>query len=164
MPYDITTRHVQDQLVVSVRAETTMAALSSFVGETIGTLIGRLQRVGVAPDGHVLVIYHAVDPDGIDAEVAVPVSSHVNLDILAGAGLAARVVPAATVAQTHHVGPYQDLPEAYEALAGWLSGHGVASIGPVRERYQVGYGDGVPESAFLTQIEWPIAEAPVLVQ
>jgi effector-binding domain-containing protein len=163
MPYDITTRHVQDQLVVSVRAETTMAGLSSFVGETIGTLISRLQRVGVAPDGHVLVIYHAVDPNRIDAEVAVPVSAHVDLDVLARAGLAVRVVPAATVAQTHHVGPYEGLPEAYRALAGWLSEHGVATVGPTRERYQVGFGDGVPESAFLTQIEWPIAEARVPV-
>jgi effector-binding domain-containing protein len=133
--------------------------LSPFVGTTFGELYGRLRRVGVAPDGDGLVIYHEFEDDGIDAEVCVPVATNVDVAVLASAGLLRRVVPGSTVAQTVHVGAYDALAGAYAAVESWIDEHGLRSIGPARERYQAGPGDGVPETAYRTLIEFPIAEA-----
>jgi effector-binding domain-containing protein len=164
MTCEIATRHVPDQAVVSVRGRTDRAHLSPFVGTTFGSLFGRLQRVGVAPDGDTLVIYHEFEEDGIDAEICVPVAMNVDLDVLATAGLERRVIPGSTVAQTLHVGPYEALAGAYEAVAAWIREQDLESIGPARERYQAGPADGIPETAFRTLIEFPVAEAPVAVR
>ncbi len=164
MTYDITTRHVPDQAVVSIRARTDRAHLSPFVGTTFGELYGRMQRVGVAPDGDGMVIYHAFEDDGIDAEVCVPVAMNVDLDLIAAGGLVRRVVPGSTVAQTVHVGAYDALADAYSAVATWIDRHDLRSTGPARERYQAGPGDMVPETAYRTLIEFPVTEALIAVR
>jgi effector-binding domain-containing protein len=161
MQYDITTRHVPDQAVVSVRGWTDRANLSPFVGNTFGELYGRLQRLGVAPDGDALVIYHEFGADGIDAEVCVPVATNVDLDVLAAGGLLRRVIPGSTVAQTTHVGAYEALAGAYDAVASWIREGGYEPNGPARERYQAGPADRIPETAYRTLIEFPVSEALV---
>jgi len=50
-------------------------------------------------------------------------------------GLDAEHLPAAAVAVTTHVGPYQELPLTYHALFAWVYEQGHRPRGPVREAY-----------------------------
>ena len=56
-----------------------------------GELYGYLGRSGVTPSGEPFVIYHSFGPDGVDAEVCVPVT----VEVASTDRIASRVLPAA---------------------------------------------------------------------
>jgi effector-binding domain-containing protein len=159
MEYEITVRDLPDQEVVFIRDRIRRDALSAFIGTSYDELVDRLATHGSAPHGETLVIYHESGPAGVDVEVCVPIAPDAGV----GAGLARRVVPAATVAQTLHVGSYDGLPDAYDAVASWVSRNEFSEVGPSRERYVVGPGEEVPEADYWTLIETPIARVLVEV-
>jgi effector-binding domain-containing protein len=106
------------------------------------------------------VIYHAFGPETIDAEVCVPVDA-----LVAGTDvLMSRVLPAATVVRTLHVGPYEQLGTAYEALTDWIATHWTDASGPVRERYLNGPGDGATPSEYRTEVEMPVLAERIAIR
>jgi DNA-binding transcriptional MerR regulator len=66
------------------------------------------------------------------------------------------VVPAAELATTVHAGPLTDIDRAYGALATYVTQHALAVDGPIREYYLVSRHDTAEESAWRTEIGWPI--------
>jgi DNA-binding transcriptional MerR regulator/effector-binding domain-containing protein len=65
-------------------------------------------------------------------------------------------VPAAEFAVITHAGSHADVDLAYGALATYVTSHAVSVDGPIREYYLVGRHDTADESAWRTQICWPI--------
>ncbi len=157
MAYEIITREVADQRVVSLRGLVTRPGLSAFIGSSYDALMAGLGPLGIAPNGEPLVIYHEWSEARIDVEVCLPVGTAHAIP----GEFEDRVVPAATVAQTLHVGRYEELPGAYRALETWIADHGYEEVGPTRERYLVGPGSDAPETAYRTLIETPVAKALV---
>jgi len=66
------------------------------------------------------------------------------------------VVPAIEVAIIVHAGTHTDIDLAYGALARYVAQHTLAVEGPMREYYVVGAHDTPDESAWRTEIGWPI--------
>jgi effector-binding domain-containing protein len=66
------------------------------------------------------------------------------------------VVPAIEVAIIVHAGTHTDIDLAYGALARYIAQHTLAVEGPIREYYVVGAHDTPDESAWRTEIGWPI--------
>jgi DNA-binding transcriptional MerR regulator len=66
------------------------------------------------------------------------------------------VVPAAELAVILHAGSHADVDRAYGALAGYVTDHALQVDGPIREYYLVGRHDTPDESAWRTEIGWPI--------
>ena len=66
------------------------------------------------------------------------------------------VVPAAELAVITHPGSHADVDRAYGALATYVTGHALSVDGPIREYYLVGRHDTPDESAWRTEIGWPI--------
>jgi len=66
------------------------------------------------------------------------------------------VVPAAELAIIVHDGPHDDIDRAYGALATHVTQHALAVDGPIREYYLSGRLDTPDESAWRTEIGWPI--------
>jgi DNA-binding transcriptional MerR regulator len=69
------------------------------------------------------------------------------------------VVPAAELATTLHLGAHHDVDRAYGALAEHVTRHALAVDGPLREYYLVGPHETAEESAWRTEIGWPIFRA-----
>jgi len=157
MAYDITSREIPDQPIVSIRERIDQAELPIFFGRVFGELYGQLGRLGIAPDGEPFVIYHAFGPGGVDAEVCVPIATVA----VPSDRIDSRVVPGATVVETLHVGPYDELGEAYSALMGWIGQHHFETAGPVRERYLNEPGPDVPPAAYRTIVQMPVVQAAV---
>ena len=67
-------------------------------------------------------------------------------------------VPAAELAVITHSGSHDDLDRSYGALATYVSEHALAVDGLLRECYVVGPHDTDDESAWRTEIGWPIFE------
>ena len=159
MDYLITTHHVEPQAIVSIRDRRARADLPGFLKATFPELLGRLRLLGVSPIGPPFVIYHEFGPDGVDAEVSVPIREPV-----ATAGkIQSRVLPAMTVARTTHVGPYEKIGEAYAAVSDWIRAREFEAAGPVQERYLNGPGDRVASTEYRTEIEMPILPLVVAV-
>ena len=55
-----------------------------------------------------------------------------------------------------HTGSHADIDRAYGTLATYVSEHALAVEGPIRERYIVGRLDTVDDTAWQTEIGWPI--------
>jgi DNA-binding transcriptional MerR regulator len=66
------------------------------------------------------------------------------------------VVPAAELAIIVHNGPHDGIDRAYGALATHVTEHALAVDGPIREYYLSGRHDTPDESAWRTEIGWPI--------
>jgi len=66
------------------------------------------------------------------------------------------VVPPAELAIIVHDGPHNDIDRAYGALATHVTEHALAVDGPIREYYLSGRHETPDESAWRTEIGWPI--------
>lgn len=152
MDHVIATHHVETQAIVSIRNRRKQHDLPGFLQAAFPKLFGRLRALGVSPAGPPFVIYHEFGADDIDAEVSVPIGE----PVAAAGDIGSRVLPATTVARTVHVGPYEELGDAYAAVTDWVRDHGFEGAGPIRERYLNGPGDGVTPSAYRTEIDLPI--------
>src|SRR6201987_786213 len=70
------------------------------------------------------------------------------------------VVPAAELATVVHAGSYRDFDLAYGTLATHVAQHAIAIEGPIREYYLVGPQDTGDETAWRTEIGWPVFHTP----
>jgi DNA-binding transcriptional MerR regulator len=70
--------------------------------------------------------------------------------------VAALTVPATELAVIVHHGSHADADRSYGALAAYVADHALQVEGPIRERYVVGRHDTADESAWRTEIGWPI--------
>ncbi len=70
--------------------------------------------------------------------------------------VAQRVVPAVELATLVHEGSHANVDLAYGSLATYVARHALAVEGPLREYYLVGPLDTPDETAWRTEIGWPI--------
>ena len=157
MDYQFSTHEMAPQPIASIRERHPTSDMPQFLGRSFGVLFGRLEELGIRPAGPPFVIYHEFGKDTIDAEVCVPVLAIV----VGGDVFESHELPATTVVRTLHVGPYTELGDAYEAITGWIEMHDTQAIGPVRERYLNGPGDGLEPAAYMTEVEMPILPARI---
>lgn len=141
---------------LSVRAKVAgAAALKEFFGDGFAGL----GMAGLTPAGPPFTVYH--DPEftaeAIDVELICPVGPGVTGPVLTPAGrrLEMRTVPGGEAAVLVHVGPYDTIGEAYQALAGWIGGHGYQVAGPPSEVYLTSPQDPGPP---VTEIRFPVTK------
>jgi len=158
MTYDIETRELPGQTVISIREQVPPADLLAFIGRSFGDLFGHVRLLAIAVAGEPFAIYHSFGADAIDAEIGLPIHGHVE----AAGRISTRELPPVTVAETVHAGPYEGLADAYAELTQWIEANGFEVVGPVRERYLDGPGSEVAPSAYRTIIAMPILRVPVL--
>jgi DNA-binding transcriptional MerR regulator len=65
-------------------------------------------------------------------------------------------VPARELATTVHHGPHDDIDVTYGALGSYVTEHALGVAGPVSEVYLVGPRDTADETAWRTEIGWPV--------
>ena len=159
MAYDISLHDVPAQAIRSIRGRVAPADLPAFLAGCFGELFAHDGAGAIVPVGHPFVLYHAFAPDAIDTEVAVPVAQ-----LAPPRGRASsRTLEGCVVVRTVHVGPYEALSSAYDALTMWARDHGYAIAGPPLERYLTGVDEGVAPDAYRTEIEVPVTHAAAVV-
>jgi DNA-binding transcriptional MerR regulator len=122
------------------------------VGEIVATLSAhRIAATG--PPGGVYANELFADEHG-DATLFVPVISEVR----PVGRVRPMSMPEAELAVITHAGSHADLDRSYGALATYVSEHALAVDGVIRECYLVGPHDTDDESAWRTEIGWPIFE------
>jgi DNA-binding transcriptional MerR regulator len=153
------------------RVEATMAAAITDVVDTadllpwyqgaLGELHATLAAQGVCAAGPAGGIYANelfADERG-KATIFVPAAA----DVRRLGRVTPLVVPAAELAVILHPGSHADVDRAYGALAAYVTDHALQVDGPIREYYLVGRADTPDESAWRTEIGWPIFSTGVAV-
>lgn len=116
-----------------------------------------LGMAGVTLAGPPLLVYHDPEfsPESMDVELVCPVPSGVKgpLPTPGGRTLELRTLPGGEAAVIVHIGPYETLGEAYQALAGWIGQHGYRVTGPCQEIYLSSPQDPGPP---VTEIRMPV--------
>jgi effector-binding domain-containing protein len=153
----IATHQVEPQAFVSVRERCDQREVPKFVERAFGELLRCLGALSIAPSGCPFVIYHSFGPDGVDAEVALPVRERIAETECVVNG----TLPAMVVVRAVHIGPYDGIARSYSDLADWVEDHGCHTSGLVLERYLVGPNDNVSAGEFRTEIEMPLVREAV---
>ncbi len=107
--------------------------------------------------GPPFVIYHSMPEPGrpLDVEVCAPVAG--PLEPREPWRLAE--LPAGMFAVLRHVGPYETVGAAYQALTAWILAHGLEVAGPPREVYLS--PPSTPPAQLQTIVEFPVSRVPV---
>jgi len=108
-------------------------------------------RLGVQPSGAPFVAYYNMDMEDLDMEIGFPFEQKLigMGDVLAGE------IPGGKAATCLHVGPYDQLGAAYEALHKWMQASGHVPTGVAYEFY-LNDPQATPPTELQTQLVFPL--------
>jgi effector-binding domain-containing protein len=152
MPYEVEVREVQPQPVAAIRMTTTMAGIGAAVGQIFPEVSACLERQGVTPSGPPFVRYHSFEDDAIDLEAGLPVATAVTGEGEVSPG----ELPGGRVALTTHVGPYETIGAAHEAVNAWIGEQGLQPAGAPWERYLTDPNQVKDPAEWRTEVLYPI--------
>jgi DNA-binding transcriptional MerR regulator len=153
MPYDITVEELEREPVLRVQLTTTMAELGQTTGAALQEVAKELAGQGVAPAGPSFLTCPLPDEGGqVDIEAGWPVAEPVVASGRATPG----ELPAGRAAVTVHVGPYEGVEPAFEAMTEWLRAHGETPVAAPSERFLNDPTTTAPAD-LRTRITWPLA-------
>ncbi len=128
--YEITDRILLDQYTAVVRGEMPAEDLPAWFAETYRSVYEYLGRAHVLPTGPPFARYSF-----LEGVVAVEAGFPVPWEVAGEGPIEPSTLPDGHAAVTIHMGRYEDLPMAYEAVHHWLREHGRAPAGPHWEVY-----------------------------
>jgi effector-binding domain-containing protein len=150
--YDIEVKDLEPQPMVAIRQETTAKGLGAAFRELMPALWQFLEKRGVRPSGPSFGIFHTYEPDRVDFEAGFPVAEPVE-----GEGrIQAGVLPGGRAAVTWHIGPYEAIGNAHNALDAFVHERG-GHAGSPREVYWTGPGDEAEPSKWRTEVVYPLS-------
>ncbi len=127
------------------------------VGILYDELFGALGRAGIAPAGPPLALYYDEEyrEQDVDVEAVVPIGdAEVKVDL--GRTKVRELPPQEEMASLVRPGPYDDFSPAYQTLMEWIQANGYRVIGPNREIYLRGPGEGVEPATYVTELQFPV--------
>ena len=131
MPYQCNVREIKSQPVLSIRGRTSAKTLSATIGEYLRDVGRYVNGAGGKVAGPVFTRYHKRSGDDIELEAGVPVEKALPGD----QRVQASELPGGLAVATIHLGSYDQLPAASEALASWVTQNGREPAGPPWEFY-----------------------------
>jgi effector-binding domain-containing protein len=93
-----------------------------------------------------------MDPDFFDFEVGVPVDEPIS----AAERVVPSKLPACTVARSFHIGPYEGLSKAWDALTAWIKAEGHEPAANFWQVYLAGPEAGSDSALWRTELNRPL--------
>lgn len=150
MTYEITLEQRDETPVAVVRARVPHDGIGAFIGGAFGDVLAVLGAEGRAPAGPPFARYRAApQPGDWEVEAGFPASA----PVAASGRVEPETLPGGQVATTVHVGGYDGLAAAYDAVAAWLDAHDLTLTGAPWECYL----DGPEVSTPRTVVCFPCA-------
>jgi effector-binding domain-containing protein len=133
--------------------EAELGTIGERMGQSFHRVIAHLARLGVTPGGPAIARY---EPAGEGFDVAAGFVVEADFAPAGDDDVDLLVLPGGEVAHTTHIGAYERLPEAYEALRAEITRRGLAfpERGPMWEEYWTG-PETAPEET-RTEVYWPV--------
>jgi len=152
--YEVKIETIKAQPTMTIRFRARHDELSKKYGEVFGKLFGYVTSKGGEFSGAPFGRYHSMTEEEVEVEAGLPVAK-----VIEGKGeIKASELPGGKVATTIHLGPYEKLGEAHEAIQAWASKNGHKPSGGVWEYYLTDPGKEPDQSKWQTKLYLPIAE------
>lgn len=152
MSYEIRTRRLDPQPVLSIRGPVDPDGIEEAVGEFLGEVWKKLEADGREPAGPPFTRYHQIGESELVLEAGFPVSEEA-----AGEGrIESGELPGGEAISTDHIGPYEELPAAGEALEAWARERGRSAAGPRWEVYWTDPGEVEDPEQWRTEVFMPL--------
>ena len=148
--FEITTEVVDEQPTVVADATLRVEAIGPWVRKVFGMIAA---AVGSDIAGPPFARYRMLGDEEFEVEAGFPVAGPVQVV----GELRDSSLPGGTAAVTMHVGPYDQLGQAYEALSAWVSEHGGTPTGAPWECYLS--EPDVPPERTMTRVVQPYRPA-----
>lgn len=129
--YEIQSDTADEQLTAVAHATLPVNEIGPWLARTYGMIAEVLARRGMQPVGPPFSRYHRLEAGRFAVEAGFPVASVID----ASGDVRASSLPAGRVARTTHVGPYEEMEPAYEALVSWIREQGGRPAGDAWEFY-----------------------------
>lgn len=151
MKYDCRIVEVKDQPVLTIRTVTAVENLPAFFGEAYGALMRYLGELGEQPTGMPYAAYYNMDMKALDVEAGFPVAR-----ILPGKEeIQSGKIDGGKFGITLHVGSYDSVGPAYEALADFVKQKGFEP-GKIAYEYYLNDPSEDPNVKPETEIRFPL--------
>lgn len=148
MDYEITIEQREAQPVAVIVGRVDRQRVAEFLRGAYEELFAALAGPPIGPP----FARYRMLTDGFEVTAGVPLAGEQPTVGRVTAGL----LPGGPVAVTRHVGAYDDLPAAYDALMAWIRDHGRSVAADPWEAYLD--GPEVPQPR--TEVCFPVTEAP----
>ena len=128
--YEIEDRTLSAQPVCVITGKLPAHQIPNWLPEVYGRVFAYLTKSGVEPLGPPFARYRPINGE-LEIEAGFPVESP-----LPGEGdIHASMFPPGPAAATWHIGPYEEMTTAYEAISYWITKKGARPEGPAWEVY-----------------------------
>ena len=124
-------RTVHEQPTAVLRATLNRDEVHSWFGTAFDAVADYLRRHGIAPCGFPFARYHIRTDGAYEVEAGFPVAVRIAGDNR----IRPSVLPGGHVVVAWHVGPYEQLGDAYASLGDWLRAEGASRAGDAWEVY-----------------------------
>jgi hypothetical protein len=137
--YDVIERDLRAQATVVAGAELTVDEIKNWIGAAYARVLAAVSAAGGGVAGPPFARYRALDrvpgagPARFEVEAGFPVAE--PLQIPFADDVRPSSLPGGRAAVTVHVGRYDEMEPAYEALEKWVAGCGGSPEGPPWEVY-----------------------------
>jgi effector-binding domain-containing protein len=141
-----------------IRATLDVPEIGPWFGHALGTLAASLAERGIVIVGQPFARYHPVTEgeDRFEVEAGFPVGGPIEPH----GDVEASTLPGGPHATTVHVGPYDGLPAAYDALAKWIAAEGGMPAGDIWEVYESDPEQEPDPATWRTRVFWPYEPPP----
>jgi effector-binding domain-containing protein len=138
MAYEIRVEQAEPRTIASVRRRSSGDQLATVVPAACGYVWTFIKAAGIANPGRHIAVYREGKADRIDVEIGVEIPAPFTGD----GDVSCSATPDGPAATTVHVGPYDRLGEAHDAILRWCRDHHRNLAGPNWEIY--GHWDDDP--------------------
>jgi effector-binding domain-containing protein len=138
--------------VAAVRSLVGAEDFPDFMSDALSLVATALRTARLAPAGPPFARYFAAGPEGLELAAGIPVAE----PFLSAGVVHPGELPAGPAAVATHVGPYQGLEAAWNALRERAGALGRALGDHPWEIYRIGPGSGVDEADWRTELVWPL--------
>ena len=137
------------------RATLTVAEVGPWLGKTYGAVAALLAARQAGPAGPPFARYHMLGEGRFEVEAGFPASRQIE----GNGDVQPSELPGGQAAVTLHIGPYDQMEPAYQALASWVSDHGGELAGDAWEVYFSDPSAEPDPATWRTQIVQPYRQA-----
>ncbi|MFX1274598.1 MAG: GyrI-like domain-containing protein [Promethearchaeota archaeon] len=149
--YNCEIKERADQPTITIRKRAAVQYLPQVLGESYKTLMQYMGEIGAFPIGAPFVIYYNIDMQDLDLEIGFPVSKKLQDK----EDMKASRIQAGKYATCIHIGPYNEISLAYNALNEWMKNNGYEGIGRAIEIY-LNDPSETPSEELKTEIQFPL--------
>ncbi len=155
MGYDVTVIDYAGERIVSARGRYRISQLKLVVPRELARVVSALLAQGAEPVNGAVAVYHGWTEETVEVELGYTVRGSFSAG--AAAGVNESSLPACRALMTTHVGPYERVAGAYEAVMAHAEANSIVLADFMWERYITDPACEPDPDKYVTEIYLPLA-------